>query len=83
MYRLNCNLRVYGLISAEDADVRFRLLNRIERELNITLSDITIDCHRIENLKKDMILVPNGPQINQNLNSLQFIIASKSFKREN
>ncbi|VUZ45270.1 unnamed protein product [Hymenolepis diminuta] len=48
--------------------VFFGLLNRIEQELNITLSDITMEWHQTENLK-DTVLIQNAQRRNQNFKS--------------
>ncbi|VUZ46148.1 unnamed protein product [Hymenolepis diminuta] len=54
----------HGFTWREDAVVQFDLPRRIEREPDITLSDVVSECHRIENLE-DTVLIQNDFQTSQ------------------
>ena len=44
---------VQGLISAKDAEIRRRVLNKLENEPNITLQQIAEDCQRFISVRQD------------------------------
>ena len=44
---------VQGLLSARDAEIRRRLLNKLENEPNITLQQIAEDCQRFVSVRQD------------------------------
>ena len=46
-----------GLQSAQDADIRTRLLNRMEQDPELTLQAITAECQRLVNLKHDTAMI--------------------------
>ena len=48
-----CLIFVQGLLSIIDAEIRRRILNKLEDEPNITLSQITEDCQRYCSVKQD------------------------------
>ena len=42
-----------GLVSAKDADIRRRLLSKLENEPDLTLQKLAEDCQRIVSVRKD------------------------------
>ena len=55
--QFKCLIFVAGLHSPSDADVRTRLLSRIDQNPDITLQELTNECQRLMNLKADTSLV--------------------------
>ncbi|CAI2724010.1 unnamed protein product [Schistosoma spindalis] len=55
--QFKCLIFICGLKNAEDADVRTRMLARIEQEPNMTLQMVTTECQRLVNLKHDTAMV--------------------------
>ncbi|XP_041769577.1 uncharacterized protein K02A2.6-like [Anopheles merus] len=52
-----CLLYVCGLKDEIDADIRTRLLARIEDKACVTLQQLSSECHRLINLKKDSAMI--------------------------
>ncbi|XP_053661557.1 uncharacterized protein LOC128710655 [Anopheles marshallii] len=52
-----CLLYVCGLKDEIDADIRTRLLARIEDKVCATLQQLSSECHRLINLKKDSAMI--------------------------
>ena len=50
---LKCLLFVQGLISAEDAEVRRRVLTKLENEQGLTIQKLAEDCQRVISVKCD------------------------------
>ena len=44
---------VQGLVSAKDAEIRRRVLNKLENEPNLTFQQIAEDCQRFVSLSQD------------------------------
>uniref|UniRef100_A0A182YSK2 DUF7083 domain-containing protein n=1 Tax=Anopheles stephensi TaxID=30069 RepID=A0A182YSK2_ANOST len=55
--RLPDDAKVRMLLHEEDADVRIRLLSRMEENEDITLSQLTELCEKLTNLKHDTTLI--------------------------
>ena len=55
--QFKCLIFVCGLRSAGDAEVRTRILSKIEQNQNITLEQVTLECQRLVNLKLDSHMV--------------------------
>ena len=55
--QFKCLLFVCGLKSGHDVDFRTRLLARIEDKADITLQQLSAECGRIVNLKKDSAMI--------------------------
>lgn len=55
--QFKCLIFVCGLQSPEDADIRLRLLHKIETNTDITLQNLADECKRLINLKNDTIMV--------------------------
>ncbi|XP_038116866.1 uncharacterized protein K02A2.6-like [Culex quinquefasciatus] len=55
--QFKCLIFVCGLTSPKDADIRMRLLSKINETADITLEKIVEDCKSIINLKKDTGLI--------------------------
>ncbi|KAK4468996.1 hypothetical protein MN116_000138 [Schistosoma mekongi] len=77
--QFKCLLFVSGLQSQADADVRTRLLSRIEQNDDMTLQMVTTECQRLVNLKNDTTLIENKGNASLNSN----IHAVKSNKSNN
>ena len=48
-----CLVFVQGLVSSKDAEVRRRVLNKLENEQNITLQTLSEDCQGFVAMKRD------------------------------
>ena len=58
--QFKCLIFVAGLQSSRDADIRTRLLNKIEQDAELTLQKLTTECQRLLNLKSDTALIEHG-----------------------
>ena len=58
--QFKCLIFVAGLHSPDDADVRTRVLSRIDQNPDITLQELTNECQRLVNLKHDTRMVENS-----------------------
>lgn len=52
-----CLIYVCGLQAAKDAEIRTRILSRMEQDPDITLQQVTGECRRITNLKHDALMI--------------------------
>ena len=52
-YDLKCLIFAQGLVSAEDAEVRRRVLTKLENEQGLTLQKLAEDCQRVISVKCD------------------------------
>lgn len=52
-----CLIFVCGLHNKQDAEIRTSLLAKLEGNANMTLDNLTAECHRIINLRKDASIV--------------------------
>ena len=50
---IHCLIFVQGLVSSKDAEVRRRVLNKLENEQNITLQTLSEDCQGFVAMKRD------------------------------
>ena len=50
---LKCLIFAQGLVSAKDAEIRRRVLSKLENEPDLTLQKLAEDCQRIVNVRKD------------------------------
>ena len=48
-----CLIFAQGLVSAEDAEIRRRVLTKLENEQGLTLKKMTEDCQRVVSVKSD------------------------------
>ena len=48
-----CLIFVQGLISANDAEIKCRVLNKLENQPNLTLQQIAEDCQRFVSVRQD------------------------------
>ena len=48
-----CSIFVQGLVSTKDAEIRRRILNKLENEPNITLQQIAENCQRYVSVNQD------------------------------
>ena len=48
-----CLIFARGLVSAEDAEIRRRVLTKLENEQSLTLKKLTEDCQRVVSVKSD------------------------------
>ena len=48
-----CLIFVQGSVSAKDAEIKRRVLSKLENEPDLTLQKLTEDCQRIVNVRKD------------------------------
>ncbi|KER23306.1 hypothetical protein T265_08791 [Opisthorchis viverrini] len=55
--QFKCLIFVAGLQSPHDADIRTRLLNRIEQDPELTLQKLTTECQHLINLKADAAMI--------------------------
>ncbi|CAI2725915.1 unnamed protein product [Schistosoma spindalis] len=58
--QFKCLVFVFSLHSPEDADIRTRILSKLEHYPNMTLQEVATECQRLVNLKHDTSLVENG-----------------------
>ncbi|CAH8549162.1 unnamed protein product [Schistosoma turkestanicum] len=58
--QFKCLVFVCSLQSPDDADIRTRILSKIEQCPNISLQEITAECQRLVNLKHDTSMVENN-----------------------
>ncbi|CAH8598040.1 unnamed protein product [Schistosoma haematobium] len=77
--QFKCLIFICGLKNEEDADVRTRMLARIEQEPNMTLQMVTTECQRLLNLKHDTVMVQQKvkPSGSDSINALRSIKSSK------
>ncbi|CAH8481356.1 unnamed protein product [Schistosoma rodhaini] len=61
--QFKCLVFVCSLQSSEDADIRTRILSKIEQCPNITLQEVTTECQRLVNLKHDTSMVENNGRL--------------------
>nr|CAX83704.1 Gag-Pol polyprotein [Schistosoma japonicum] len=54
---------VCSLHSPEDADIRTRILSKLEHCPNMTLQEVTTDCQRLVNSKHDTSLIESGNRL--------------------
>ena len=50
---IKCLIFMQGLVSTKDAEIRCRVLNKLENESSITLQQIPEDCQRYVSIKQD------------------------------
>ena len=55
--QFKCLIFICGLQSAQDSDIRTRLLNRLEQDPDLTLQAVTTECQRLVNLKHDTAMI--------------------------
>lgn len=48
---------VQGLTAPDDAEIRTRILSKLEQNLKISLQMATEECKRIENLRRDTVKI--------------------------
>ncbi|CAH8557945.1 unnamed protein product [Schistosoma intercalatum] len=58
--QFKCLVFICSLRSPEDADIRTRILSKLEHCPNMTLQEVTTECQRLINLKHDTSMVENG-----------------------
>ncbi|KAK4470017.1 hypothetical protein MN116_000047 [Schistosoma mekongi] len=58
--QFKCLIFVCSLHSPEDADIRTRILSKLEHCPSMTLQEVTTECQRLVNLKHDTSLIENG-----------------------
>ncbi|CAH8515513.1 unnamed protein product [Schistosoma bovis] len=61
--QFKCLVFFCSLQSPEDADIRTRILSKIEQCPNMTLQEVTAECQRLVNLKHDTSMVENNGQL--------------------
>ena len=57
-----CLIFVQGLTAPKDAEIRSRLLTKLEQDQKITLQNLVEECQHILNLRADTALVRNKPK---------------------
>lgn len=62
--QFKCSIFVRGLQSTKDADVRMRLLTKLEKDEDCTIENLYNECQRIKNLKCDTHLIENSGSSN-------------------
>lgn len=55
--QFKCLIFACGLQSGEDADIRTRIISRLEQHPDLTLQSITTECQRLVNLKHDTAMI--------------------------
>ena len=55
--QFKCLIFTCGLQSVQDADIRTRILSRLEQDPDLTLQSITTECQRLLNLKHDTEMI--------------------------
>ena len=53
MDNFKCLILAQGLVSAKDAEIRRRVLSKLENEPDLTLQKLAEDCQRIVSVRKD------------------------------
>lgn len=57
--QFKCLIFISGLRSPNDADIRTRLLSKIDKENTMTLEKLITECHQLISLKKDTHMIEN------------------------
>ena len=52
-YNFKCSIFVQGLVLTKYAEIRGRVLNKLENEPNLTLQNLAEDCQRFINVRQD------------------------------
>lgn len=60
-----CLIYVCGLNSEGDAEIRTRLLSRIEENSNVALEQLSEECQRLLNLRRDNAMIEEHPTTSQ------------------
>ncbi|XP_053698542.1 uncharacterized protein K02A2.6-like [Sabethes cyaneus] len=81
-----CLIYVCGLHAPQDAEIRTALLAKLEGNKSMTLNDLTTECHRIINLRKDASIVECPSEkasvnaINPNKHPKKSVVSKPAFK---
>ncbi|XP_058444447.1 uncharacterized protein K02A2.6-like [Malaya genurostris] len=62
--QFKCLIYVCGLRSSKDAEIRMRLINKLNEAADITLQQIVEQCNSLVNLKQDTVLVEKLSSVN-------------------
>ncbi|XP_058817783.1 uncharacterized protein K02A2.6-like [Topomyia yanbarensis] len=81
--QFKCLVFVCGLKAENDAEVRTRLLSRIEERADVTLEQISDECQRLLSIKHDTAMIEAGPNSAavQALKSKQYV-GKRAFRYE-
>ncbi|XP_058828745.1 uncharacterized protein K02A2.6-like [Topomyia yanbarensis] len=81
--QFKCLVFVCGLKAENDAEVRTRLLSRIEERADVTLEQISDECQRLLSIKHDTAMIEAGPNSAavQALKSKQYV-GKRTFRYE-
>lgn len=60
--QFKCLIFVIGLRDPSYAEIRVRLLSKLETDANLTLEKLLEECHKLANLKKDANLIESAQQ---------------------
>ncbi|XP_062538974.1 uncharacterized protein K02A2.6-like [Armigeres subalbatus] len=62
--QFKCLTFVCGLKSKQDAEIRMRLINKLNEAEDLTLQQVVEQCNNLVNLKQDTVLVENPSTVN-------------------
>ncbi|XP_058840134.1 uncharacterized protein K02A2.6-like [Topomyia yanbarensis] len=62
--QFKCLIYVCGLQSNKEAEIRMRLINKLNETVDITLQQVIEQCNNLVNLKQDTVLVENPSTVN-------------------
>lgn len=62
--QFKCLTFVCGLKSKQDAEIRMRLINKLNEAADLTLQQVVEQCNSLVNLKQDTVLVENPSAVN-------------------
>ncbi|XP_053691514.1 uncharacterized protein K02A2.6-like [Sabethes cyaneus] len=62
--QFKCPTFVCGLKSKQDAEIRMRLINKLNEAADLTLQQVVEQCNNLVNLKMDTVMVENPPTVN-------------------
>lgn len=80
--QFKCLSFVCGLKAEEDAEVRTRLLSKIEDKKDVTLEQLSEDCQRLLNLKRDTAMIESSSAVAVQQVKRKFVYPDQQSKTE-
>lgn len=78
--QFKCLIFIAGLQSPNDSEMHSQLLMKLETDNKVTIKDLTTECNRLLNLKKDTMLVQQQhtlPSLMSHINSNNKVLSKK------
>ena len=69
--QLKCLIFICGLQSPKDADIRIRLLTKIQQDPKTTLQVLAEECQNVLNLKHDAAMIQHADRQHLNINTFR------------